>query len=113
MPETHQIAVKLDGATFATLKRLSATTGRTYAAVIADALTAFAASPPLAETSVPIVYPLLPADHRRPWKQKIRDLRASGVSFAGIGKRMFRDYRLVGMDGLHLSPGTIRGICAQ
>lgn len=113
MPENRQISVSLPAATFAALKRLSATTGRTYAAVIADALTAFAASPPLAETSAPIVYAQLPPGERLLWKRKIRDLRASGESFAGIGKRMFRDYRLVGMDGLHLSPGTIRGICAQ
>ena len=60
MPETHQIAVKLDAAAFDALKRLSSATGKPYAAVIA------AASSPLVETSAPIVYPLLSDDHRRP-----------------------------------------------
>ncbi len=107
MPETHQIAVKLDAAAFDALKRLSSATGKPYAAVIA------AASSPLVETSAPIVYPLLSDDHRRPWKQKIRAARASGEGFGSIGKRLFREYRLVGADGLPLSPSTIRGICAQ
>lgn len=114
-PATYQVAAKLDAATFAALKRLSAATGKTYAAVIADALAALesAASPPLAETSAPTLYALLPDAQRRPWKQKIRDLRASGESFATIGKRMFRDHRLAGADGLPLSASTIRGICAR
>ena len=112
MPETHQIAVKLDAAAFDALKRLSSATGKPYAAVIADALHV-AASSPLVETSAPIVYPLLSDDHRRPWKQKIRAARASGEGFGAIGKRLFREYRLVGADGLPLSPSTIRGICAQ
>ena len=84
MPATHQIAVKLH----------------------------VAASSPLVETSAPIVYPLLSDDHRRPWKQKIRAARASGEGYGAIGKRLFREYRLVGADGLPLAASTIRGICA-
>ena len=111
MPETHQIAVKLSADAFARLKLLSATTGKTYAEVIASALMRGASSR-LAETSALIIYPLLPDADRRAWKQKIRALRASGNSFNAIGKRMFHDYRLVGADGLPLAASTVRGICA-
>lgn len=111
MPETHQIAVKLSADAFDRLKRLSRSTGKTYAEVIASALMRGASSE-LAETSAPVVYSLLPDDARRAWKQKIRALRASGNSFNAIGKRMFHDYRLAGADGLPLAASTIRGICA-
>ena len=111
----HQVAVKLDSHAFEALKRIAAADHASYAVVISHALAAWEqnASPPLAPASDTIIYAQLSNSAREPWRQRVRELRATGLSQVAIGKRLYREYRLAGMDGLPLSGSTIRGMLAQ
>ena len=111
---THQVAVLLDTAAFASLKRLSAENRAPYATVISMALAAMendddpasqGASRPL------VVYQTML--NRQPVKDQVRHWRAAGGSFAAIGKRLFRELGICSTDHLPLCASTIRGICAR
>ena len=110
-----QVSVHLDPAAFETLKRLSAENRASYATVISMALACLENTSPASPTaSAPLaVYALLPDAQRQPIKELIRQWRATGGSFAAIAKRLYREKRIAGTDGLPLGPTTIRGICAQ
>lgn len=112
---THQVAIKLDSHAFEALKRIAAADHASYAVVISHALAAWEndASPPLAPASDMIIYARLSNPEREPWRQKVRELRTTGLSQAAIGKQLYREYRLATIDGLPLSSSTIRGMLAQ
>lgn len=118
MSAYHQIAVQLDHGAFEILKQHSKATRKPYAAIIAEALALLATSAsdstsePLATASQPLVYATLGLDDQSLWKKRIRELRASGKSYAGISKMLFQEFQLSGQDGLPLSPSTIRSICS-
>jgi len=109
----HQVAVQLPGPAFEILKRLSRQQRQPYAQVIAAALAL--ASQPLVNTSVDrptLVYAELPVADRKAWREKVQELRRTGLSYAAIAKRLFLDHGLTGADGLPLSASTIRGMVA-
>ena len=110
---THQVAVLLDTAAFASLKRLSAENKAPYATVISMALAAFENDLPASQgASRPLViYQTML--NRQPVKDQVRHWRDAGGSFAAIGKRLFREMGICSADHLPLCASTIRGICAQ
>jgi len=114
--KTHQVAVSLDPAAFASLKRLSAENRAPYATVIALALASLEQSD-MTTTSPPtsaalVVYALLPDAKRQTIKELVRNWRFAGGSFSAIAKRLYRENRICGVDNLPLGISTIRGICA-
>lgn len=111
---TQQVAIKLDSHAFEALKRIAAADRASYATVITHALAAWEnnASPPLAPASDMIIYGQLSNSDRETWRQKVRELRTTGLSQVAIGKRLYREYRLATIDGLPLSGSTIRGMLA-
>jgi len=109
----HQVAVQLPDAAFEILKSLSSQQRQPYAKVIAAALAL--ASQALVNTRVDrttLVYAELPAAARKIWREKVQELRRTGLSYAVIAKRLYHDHRLTGADGLPLSASTIRGMVA-
>lgn len=108
---THQVAVQLDHGAFEILKQHSKAAREPYAAIIAKALALLATSTGT-PTSQPLVYATLDIENQSLWKKRIRELRASGKSYAAISKTLFQKFQLSGQDGLPLSPSTIRGICS-
>lgn len=115
MSRYHQVAVQLDSDAFEALKRIAAAERVPYKTVIAMSLAAWenSASPPLAPASGMIIYAKLTNPEREPRRKRVRELRRTGLSQVAIGKQLYREYRLVTIDGLPLSGSTIRGILAQ
>jgi hypothetical protein len=120
MNRTHQVAFQLDQPAYDTLKRLSAESKAPYAVVISIALTAMENSPPASQfTSLVtrrkplVIYAYLPDKDRKPIRELVRQWRSAGGSFAAIGKRLYVERQISGIDWLPLSASTIRGICAQ
>lgn len=115
----YQVAVKLDSHAFETLKRIAAADKASYAVVISHALAAWEqdASPPLAPASPPtsaaIIYAELSNSARQPWRKLTRELRTTGLSYAAIGKALYREHDLCGSDHFPLGSSTIRGMLAQ
>ena len=112
--KTHQVAVLLDTAAFASLKRLSAENRAPYATVISMALEAMDndddPTSQGASRSLVVYQTML---NRQPVKDQVRQWRATGGSFAAIGKRLFKEMGVCGADHLPLCASTIRGICAR
>ena len=111
----HQVAVKLDSHAFEALKRIAAADHASYAVVISHALAAWEqdASPPLAPASNIIIYAELGNPARQPWRERVRELRTTGLSYAAIGKALYREHGLCGSDHFPLGSSTIRGMLAQ
>jgi len=111
----HQVAVQLPAAAHETLKRLAKAQGKPYAAIIAQALTALdSTSDLLAPASGDLtVYAMQTIETRQRWKATALELRRQGQSYSKIGKTLFTQFGLTAIDGLPLSPGTIRGMCAE
>ncbi|QQS53715.1 MAG: hypothetical protein IPM89_12750 [Candidatus Competibacteraceae bacterium] len=116
MSNAKQVAFSLRTEDHDRLKRLSAALNLSYSATVAKALRRMEESDQSGAseaTSRPlVVYARLPETDRAAWKTRIRELRQRGGSFAGIGKRLFQEDGLAGGDGLPLSAGTIRSVCA-
>jgi hypothetical protein len=119
IPDTHQVSFQLDKVAFDTLKRLSAEFAAPYAAVIGKALAAMENSPPASraastQTRTPLVpYAYLSEPDRKSIKVLVRQWRSTGGSYAAIGKRLYVERKLCGMDNFPLGASTIRGMCAQ
>jgi len=114
MNRYHQVAVQLPGPAFEILKSLSSQQRQPYAQVIAAALAL--ASQSLVATSVDrttLVYAELPVAARKIWREKVQELRRTGLSYAAIAKRLYLDHRLSGPEGLPLNASTIRGMLAS
>ena len=114
----RQIAFTLPEPDHARLKRLSAALGVPYSVIVAEALQRLeqsAASGPASETTsrTLVIYARLAESDRSAWETRVRELRQLGGSYAAISKRLYREHGLAGADGLPLSPGTIRSICAM
>ena len=112
---TKQVAFTLHAEDHDRLKRLSASMDRTYAATVALALRRLEKSnEPDASDSASngLAYAQLHPDQRRAWRSKMRQLRASGLSFGEISRQLYRDHGLCGLDQLPLNPSSIRSACA-
>ncbi len=112
---TKQVAFALRTDDHDRLKRLSATMGRTYAATVVLALRCLEESNKPDASGVAsdgLAYALLHPDERRAWRSKMRELRASGLSFGEISRKLYRDHGLCGLDRLPMNASSIRSACA-
>ena len=112
---TKQVAFTLHTEDHDRLKRLSASMDRTYSQTVALALRRLEESnqpDASGDASDGLAYAQLHPDQRRAWRSKMRQLRASGLSFGEISRQLYRDHGLCGLDRLPLNPSSIRSACA-
>lgn len=115
MIRDHQVSFLLPQEPYDILRRLSAETGKPYAGVISMALAAMENSLPASQVASLslVVYAYLPDHERQTFKELVRQWRSTGGSYAAIGKRLYVEKQISGVDRLPLSASTIRSICAR
>ena len=112
MTVKHQVAVNLDGDAFDRLKRLASASGQPYAAVIAQALTALEQTTSRRLVDASPAYAQRDATERHALRLTVRSMRATGISYNGIAKILFKEHGIAGADGLPLAQSTIRSMVA-